>query len=98
MTVEIEVVGSAGVSGAGDPGLENAGAEPDVEVVLFRIASGSGEAVGVAFHERNEIRRAHAADETQQRPAAVAPGLVAELGIQQVACAIPDAIAAWIGP
>jgi len=54
VAVEVEVVGDLQVSLGGEPRLDDAGAEPDVEIVLARVAAvGRDEGVGVPFDERS---------------------------------------------
>src|SRR5690349_18322825 len=81
----------------GDPPLEVVRAEPDVEVVLFGIVAISVQSLGVALDVGDEVRHADLVDEAHQVPLPVAARLVAELRVEQVAGAMPDAVAARIG-
>jgi hypothetical protein len=96
VAIEVQLVRGPHVPVIGDPGLDVDRAEPDVEVVLLGIGAGGSKASRVAFRVGKELGRADFIDKTQQGPSAIAPGLLAQLGIQQVAGTLPDAVAARV--
>ena len=93
VAVEIEDVGLT-VALPGNPRVQDGRAEPDVVVVLPGVAAlGAGEdAGGVALVVGDEVREADLLLEPRQRPPAVAPGLVGEQRVQQVARPVGDAV------
>src|SRR5205807_3706358 len=93
MTIQVEVVRNAEMAIIGDPRLDDAGAKPDVVVILARVpAGGESERMGVALREGDELRRSYLANEAQPRPLSVAARLVAEQRVHQVTGAVLDAI------
>lgn len=76
-----------------DPRLNDAGAEPDIVIVLAGILIVRDvEDCGVAFREARELRSADLVHEPQQSPVTVAATLVAEERIHEVTGTVFDAI------
>jgi hypothetical protein len=97
VTVEIEVIGDVDVTVVSDPRLDDAGPQPNVEVVLLGIASVGENAAGVPLDKGDELRSADFVDKTLKRPMPETPRQMAQLRIQQIAGAVPDAVAVGRG-
>src|SRR5262249_35060758 len=55
VAIQVQVVGDSCMAVEGNPGLDDAGTQPDVVVVLLGIAIRRDDAVGVALREANEV-------------------------------------------
>src|SRR5438552_13499735 len=93
MTVEVQIIGRAVMPAPGDPGLDGAGSEPDVIIVLPRVVGCRGcEGRRIAFREAQKIRSADFVGKPRKGPQAIPAGLVAEKRIHEVTGPLLDTV------